>query len=423
VIQGSGKDPFYIMGSSPAPCAPLWVLQPSTVSHLSVMLQEPKLLPSPAGYLRDWRGVAELSKLTDNLHVYQQIKNSADPFTELFNHWKKIPEANVNDLWEILDKVDRLDVRDDTEEKIRNDVKVATENAAKKDLELNNLTAAESATGEEALTMEDLHCLNSGKPLPVYDAFMLYGEDDSEILADIVKNLEAQGLKIIVKDRDLLGGTFEHAAVMQLISSRCTKLVPIFSPSFFSSEYNTFLANFAQHLSLENPGKINSKIIPIVGDKRCQIPSNLGMYCKLKYEPNNTLFNFWERLVKILNPSVKYNPLNAPVPQTKALVASPAVVPAKLSKTPETSSKSKSKLVKENPEPVKFTNIAFDRTSSSEPSSIESEVTGDSGALLLPDVPSHEPGLVGWVKSKLPNKKNKKNKSKYKQIGADSSAC
>ena len=180
------------MGSSPAPCAPLWVLQPSTVSHLSVMLQEPKLLPSPAGYLRDWRGVAELSKLTDNLHVYQQIKNSADPFTELFNHWKKIPEANVNDLWEILDKVDRLDVRDDTEEKIRNDVKVATENAAKKDLELNNLTAAESATGEEALTMEDLHCLNSGQPLPVYDAFMLYGEDDSEILADIVKNLEAQ---------------------------------------------------------------------------------------------------------------------------------------------------------------------------------------------------------------------------------------
>ena len=230
-------------------------------------------------------------------------------------------------------------------------------------------------------------------------------------------------MKIIVKDRDLLGGTFEHAAVMQLISSRCTKLVPIFSPSFFSSEYNTFLANFAQHLSLENPGKINSKIIPIVGDKRCQIPSNLGMYCKLKYEPNNTLFNFWERLVKILNPSVKYNPLNAPVPQTKAVVASPAVVPAVLSKTPETSSKSKSKLVKENPEPVKFTNIAFDRTSSSEPSSIESEVTGDSGALLLPDVPSHEPGLVGWVKSKLPNKKNKKNKSKYKQIGADSSAC
>jgi len=406
--------------------APLWVLQPSTVSHLSVMLHEPKLLPSPGGYLRDWRGVAELSRLTDNLHVYQKIKNSADPFTELFNHWKKLPEADISDLWDILDKVDRFDVRDEAEEKIRADIKVASENAAKKDLELKNLTAAETTNGEEALTMEDLHCLNSGKSLPVYDAFMLYGEDDLDILGDIVRNLEAQGLKIIVKDRDLLGGTFEHAAVMQLISTRCKKLVPIFSPSFFSSEYNTFLANFAQHLSLETPGKITSKIIPIVGDQRCQIPSNLGMYCKLKYDPNNTLFNFWERLVKIIDPSVKYNPLNAPVPQTKPLVASPAAVPVKISKTPEISSKSKPKHVKEKPESVndlKFTNIVPNGTSSSEPSSIESEVTGDSGALLLPDVPSHEPGLVGWVKSKLPNKKNKKSKTKYKQIGADSSAC
>jgi len=390
------------------------------------MLHEPKLLPSPGGYLRDWRGVAELSRLTDNLHVYQKIKNSADPFTELFNHWKKLPEADVSDLWDILDKVDRFDVRDDAEEKIRADIKVASENAAKKDLELKNLTAAETTDGEEALTMEDLHCLNSGKPLPVYDAFMLYGEDDLDILGDIVRNLEAQGLKIIVKDRDLLGGTFEHAAVMQLISTRCKKLVPIFSPSFFSSEYNTFLANFAQHLSLETPGKITSKIIPIVGDQRCQIPSNLGMYCKLKYDPNSTLFNFWERLVKIIDPSVKYNPLNAPVPQTKALVASPAAVPVKISKTPEISSKSKPKHVKEKPESVndlKFTDIVPNGTSSSELSSMESEVTGDSGALLLPDVPSHEPGLVGWVKSKLPNKKNKKSKTKYKQIGADSSAC
>ena len=162
----------------------------------------------------------------------------------------------------------------------------------------------------------------------------------------------------------------------------------------------------------------------MINDQRCEIPSNLGMYCKLKYDPNNTLFNFWEKLVRTINPSVKYNPLNAPVPQTKALVASPAAVPAKLSKTPELSSKSKPKHVKEKPEKVKeFTNIAFNGTSSSEPSSMESEVTGDSGALLLPDVPSHEPGLVGWVKSKLPNKKNKKSKTKYKQIGAESSAC
>jgi len=413
------------MGSpSPPPRAPLWVLQPSTVSLLSVQLEQQKLLPSSEGHLRDWRGVAELSGLASDLHVFQKIKNSAEPFTELFNQWKKRPEANVSDLWEVLEKIDRFDVKDDTEEKIRNDVKVASETAAKKGLKLNNLTAAESSNGEEALTMEDLDCLNSGNTLPVYDAFILYGEEDSEIIGEIVSNLEAQGLKIVIKDRDLLGGTFEHAAVMQLISSRCTKLLPFFSPSFFRSEYNTFLANFAQHLSLENPGKIISKIIPIVSQERCTIPANLGMYSKLKYEPNNTLFNFWERLIKNINPSVKYNPLNAPVPH-KA-VDSPAPVPVRPTQTPLINSKSKSKVSKAKHSPTKqeFTNIA-NSTSSSEPSSLDSEVTGDSGALLLPDVPTHEPGLVSWVRSKLPNKRKAgQGKTKYKQqIGADTSAC
>ena len=54
-----------------------------------------------------------------------------------------------------------------------------------------------------------------------------------------------------MKDRDLLGGTFEHSAVMRLISERCSKLVPVFSQGFFTSEYNTFLATFAQTVSLD----------------------------------------------------------------------------------------------------------------------------------------------------------------------------
>jgi hypothetical protein len=398
------------------------------VSLLSVQLEQKKLLPSREGHLRDWRGVAELSGLASDLHVFQKIKNSAEPFIELFNQWKKRPDANVSDLLEVLETIDRFDVKDDTEEKIINDVKVASETAAKKGLKLNNLTAAESSSGEEALTMEDLDCLNSGNTLPVYDAFILYGEEDSEIIGEIVSNLEAQGLKIVIKDRDLLGGTFEHAAVMQLISSRCTKLLPFFSPSFFRSEYNTFLANFAQHLSLENPGKINSKIIPIVSQERCTIPANLGMYSKLKYEPNNTLFNFWERLIKNINPSVKYNPLNAPVPHKAVDSPAPAPVRAPHTHTPQINSRSKSKVSKAKHVPPtkkqEFTNIGMNGTSSSEPSSLESEVTGDSGALLLPDVPTHEPGLVSWVRSKLPNKKKGQGKAKYKQqIGADTSAC
>ena len=47
-------------------------------------------------------------------------------------------------------------------------------------------------------------------------------------------------------DRDLLGGLFEHTAVMKLISERCTKLMPFFTPTFFHSAHNQFLVDFAQ---------------------------------------------------------------------------------------------------------------------------------------------------------------------------------
>ena len=226
---------------------------------------------------------------------------------------------------------------------------------------------------QKALTLEDLDCLNSGKPLPTYDAFVLYGKEDEHIISEIIATLEAQGLKILIKDRDLLGGTFEHAAVMELISTRCTKFVPLFSNSFFSSEYNKFLANFAQHISLE---KASRKIVPVVSEERCEIPPNLALYYNLKYQPNNPLFNFWEKLVKTINPDIKYNPQKTP--KIIALSANqskqPSTVPVKPASTP----KSNSKLLRPSDFPSKqeFSNIAFNGNSSSEPSTLESETIG-----------------------------------------------
>merc|ERR1711874_303050 len=47
--------------------------------------------------------------------------------------------------------------------------------------------------------------------------------------------------------------------------------------------------------------------IPLVTDKQCNIPPNLSIYSKMKFAPNNKLFNFWERLVKTINPAIKYD--------------------------------------------------------------------------------------------------------------------
>ena len=76
------------------------------------------------------------------------------------------------------------------------------------------------------------------------------------------------------------GGAFEHEAVMKLISERCSKLVPILSPNFFSSESNNFFTLFAQHLGITEEKR---KIIPIIYQD-CRIPANLGIYHKLQVQ-------------------------------------------------------------------------------------------------------------------------------------------
>ena len=311
------------------------VLETTISAAVSMMNNTPylesgpnSLLLAPADFLTPWRGAQpEVQYLPE--HSLRSLADARKIMTT--------KQERPKELWDILGKIDRYDVRDNAAEKRLIDIKIAAEAAAKKGLDLNRLNAAETPTGGEALTIEDLDCLNSGKLLPTYDAFVLYGKEDEHIISEIVATLEAQGLKILIKDRDLLGGTFEHAAVMELISTRCTKLVPLFSNSFFSSEYNKFLANFAQHISLE---KASRKIVPVVSEERCEIPPNLALYYKFKYQPNNPLFNFWEKLVKTINPDIKYNPQRTP--KIIALSANqskqPSTVPVKPASTPKNNS-------------------------------------------------------------------------------------
>ena len=425
------------------PSAPLWVLQPSTVESLAVVLQQERLIPSDSGLLRDWRGVAELSGLAADNILYQKISNCKEGhFHEIFRSWKLRQGANVRDLWAILADIDRFDVQDDMEGKVLEDIKLATKAAAAKGLQLDDLKFTEQALNrikneEDALTMEDLDCLNRGAPLPVYDAFILYGEDDTEVVREIVENLEAQGLKIIIKDRDLLGGTFEHAAVMKLIGSRCSKLIPFFTPTFFDSVYNKFLVDFAQFYNLETNKKIGGKIIPLVTDKQCNIPPNLSIYSKMKFAPNNKLFNFWERLVKTINPAIKYDEtklINKPEARDSSSTTSPvsSVKPPEqkkdqssktstsVSKKPvEAPSKKKTgRKVKDESKPSDFTNVIFER----EESITESEY-GDSGSLLLPDVPNHEPGSLKGFFNGIKSKIKKGNKSKHKVADPSTSSC
>ena len=258
-----------------------------------------KLLLTDDGKASDWRGLAELAGLANGA-TYLKIEQAADPVKEIFSLWKMRPGATVGKLCLILQQIDRWDALEDNLEKLEEDVRLAEKTARLKGLDLRELSAVEVEKAEQALTLDDLASLAQGAQLPTYDVFVLHGQAEEDFVQEVlVPNLEAQGLRVILKDRDLLGGTFEHAAVMQLIKDRCRKLLPIFSKDFFNSDMNSFLATFAQHCGLEEGLR---KLVPLVYE-RCDIPGNLSLYHKLPYDPTNHKHKwFWEKLVKTLHP-------------------------------------------------------------------------------------------------------------------------
>ena len=98
-------------------------------------------------------------------------------------------------------------------------------------------------------------------------------------------------------ERDLVAGTVEHAASCNIIQERCKKVIAIFSPSFFQSQENKFLTDFAQFVGIQQG--LSCKIIPIIlsPETHCEIPPQFKMYAKLAYKPHSKMFNFWDRLI------------------------------------------------------------------------------------------------------------------------------
>ena len=114
------------------------------------------------------------------------------------------------------------------------DVRVAEKVATKKGYNLNSLDPAVIDKDNQALTLEDLSCLKAGQPLPTYNAFVLHGDEEEEFVLDtLVPNMEAQGIRVLLKDRDMLPGTLEHESVRFCFS--VIKLVYVYMTEVYNS--------------------------------------------------------------------------------------------------------------------------------------------------------------------------------------------
>ncbi|XP_014283244.1 myeloid differentiation primary response protein MyD88 [Halyomorpha halys] len=263
---------------------PISALRGQCKSVISRLLNATKVIPSPSGLPRDWRGLADIAGCNHSLHA-----GCADPTASVLAFWQR-SQPTIAHLIDALKEIDRWDVIDDSLQLLESDAKDYAER-----LQVSRQPCIEDDNNDDSiLTVDDIQCIEScGKP-QYYDAFLLYDDSDEEFAMTILEKLEDDyKMKLCTKDRDLIGGlSFEHEAIMQLIRYRCGRLIVVISPSFLNSPANQFLLTFAQALGIEQRQR---KIIPCVYSN-FQLPLQLRYYFILNFGRATRQWNFWQQL-------------------------------------------------------------------------------------------------------------------------------
>ncbi|CAD1475681.1 unnamed protein product [Heterotrigona itama] len=273
---------------------PLVALSIESRYAISSLLNPPKILPSENGLPRDWRGLAHFCKLGGE--IMPLLTSHPDPTTYILATWqKKEKDATIKDLQIALEEIERWDILDDTSKFFEGDGEKYIEQLQK------SQTSAEiisNGIDEKVLTVGKLR---QGLENQYYDAFLLYADEDVNWATEMLNKLENKyNLKLCVKDRDLIAGvTFEHEAIMTLISERCNRLIVIISSNFLKSPANKFFLNYAQALGID---KQQRKIIPCLYEI-CKLPPQLKYMFVLDHNRIG-LYDFWEKLkdsVQVVN--------------------------------------------------------------------------------------------------------------------------
>lgn len=265
---------------------PLAALCNSTREALSTHLNPLKVIPTDEGLLRDWRGLAQLAGFSGQMVAL--IGSKPDPTAQVLNQWR---QGSVGLLRSILGQLDRWDIVNDTQNMMEHD---AVQFLKRKKETRSSAPELDADVDKEILTIADVYRLEQGLEPQHYDAFLLFADEDQDFAMQIMDRMETEyGLKLCLRDRDLVGGlTFEHEAIMRLIARRCNRLIVIASPNFLRSEANKFFVTFATALGIDQRLR---KVVPVMY-QRCQLPPELTYYFWLDYSRAGKLYDFWTKL-------------------------------------------------------------------------------------------------------------------------------
>nr|XP_040221418.2 myeloid differentiation primary response protein MyD88 [Anopheles coluzzii] len=275
---------------------PLEALSSRTRELVAELLNHKRIFTSEDGYFRDWRGVFDVIGIPKSF--LPLVSTNPNPTRCLLDLWQSEThqckrEPNLAELQCVLGCIDRWDILDDTSKMFERDAEQfllrEQKRAAQRGRE-TEATESKVSADSDIITRDD-----TSDHKQQYDAFILFADADIEFASKMVDKLEARGLQLCLRDRDILGGSnFEHEVISRLISERCRRVVVIISKAFLASPLNDFTVTFAQALQIEQKAR---KVIPCVYD-RCELPPHLRYTCRLDYQRSQNLYNFWDKLAE-----------------------------------------------------------------------------------------------------------------------------
>ncbi|XP_052862356.1 myeloid differentiation primary response protein MyD88 [Anopheles cruzii] len=281
---------------------PLEALSPRSRELVAELLNQRRIFTSEDGYFRDWRGAFDVIGLPKSYLAL--VTANVNPTGYLLDLWTKESDqckrsAHLGTLQHVLGYIDRWDIVDDTSKLFEQD---AEQFLLKEQKQLTKQMKTGSKEQPEADDYDIITKDDTYDHKQQYDAFILYADRDIEFASKMVDRLEGRGMRLCLKDRDLLAGSnCEHELLTRLISERCRRLVVIFSKAFVQSPMNAFVVTYAQALQIE---KRVRKVIPCVYEE-CELPQHLKYTFRLDYTRKQKLFDFWDKLAKSISDPAK----------------------------------------------------------------------------------------------------------------------
>ncbi|XP_067143609.1 myeloid differentiation primary response protein MyD88-like [Centruroides vittatus] len=299
---------------------PARVLNVSSRNLLSRMLNPVMEIPTSKYICKDYRGLAELMNFD-----YMTIKSfeaTGNPTKKIFEEWEVLPNSTIGKLKLLLEEIERYDVIEDMQHLIEQDVR--TYLSRNQRLQEAPLQVAEISSGPKdlfelddpnVLTVDDINirCQNNDDcDVAYFDAYVCYAEKDAEFVYMLTEYLERPeiGIKLCLKDRNLMPGVNVYEAIVKIIDERCNRMLVILSPEFLQSEECKFQTRYATGLAIS---QLKRKLIPLVY-KPCEMPSLLRFVSALDFSRAFVCNWAWRNLLASIKNTVT-NDIPLPSPE------------------------------------------------------------------------------------------------------------